>query len=261
MRQWVLGVGLLIGLSGCAHWTEFLARGPASRVTPSASATSFNFEWELSGDPSVAPVQVFDDGDRTWLQFQPNQVLPAIFEHTPAGEVLMSYRRHLDYVVLDRVVPALLFQGGSVKAYAQRVQSVTPPVALDEDVALVADAAGEGAPAMAIPGLDDLVVSPPAPIFVVQPSDGTLRHTISRWAKQADWTFGPEHWAVDVDIPISARAEFAGSFVEAVQYLLASTELADRPLQPCFYTNQVVRVVPYAQACQRGTAVVAGMAP
>jgi len=33
--------------------------------------------------------------------------------------------------------------------------------------------------------------------------------------------------------------------------LLASTELGDRPLRPCFYSNKVVRVVPYAQVCDR----------
>jgi hypothetical protein len=37
----------------------------------------------------------------------------------------------------------------------------------------------------------------------------------------------------------------------AVRHLLAATELSERPLQPCFYSNQVLRVVPYAQACDR----------
>ena len=71
MKQWGLVVSLLISISGCAHWSEFLAGNRPSVVTPSPQARAFNFDWELSGEPSVAPVQVFDDGHRTWLQFQP----------------------------------------------------------------------------------------------------------------------------------------------------------------------------------------------
>jgi hypothetical protein len=33
--------------------------------------------------------------------------------------------------------------------------------------------------------------------------------------------------------------------------LIEATELSDRPLQPCFYANQVLRVVPLAEACDR----------
>ena len=270
MKQWGLVVSLLMSIAGCAHWSEFLAGNRPGVAAPSTQATAFNFDWELSGEPRVAPVQVFDDGHRTWLQFQPQQVLPAIFERTPSGEVLLGYRRHLDYVVLDTVVSELLFQGGSAKAYAHRLEAVEPPASVQEPLALAneevpialpaPEITNDAEPALAIPGLDALDITPLSPVFVVQPSDGTLRQAIARWAKQADWTFMPEHWAVDVDIPISARAEFSGSFVEAVQHLLASTELADRPLQPCFYTNQVVRVVPYAQACRRGSTVAVGMA-
>src|SRR5699024_7433863 len=92
----------------------------------------------------------------------------------------------------------------------------------------------------------------PALMFSLRYDDATLRHALQRWARQAGWTFAPEHWAVDVDIPVSAEADFGTAFESAVQSLLAATELSDRPVQPCFYTNQVVRVVPFTQACDRG---------
>ncbi|NLZ09758.1 MAG: hypothetical protein GX086_00310 [Alcaligenaceae bacterium] len=75
-----------------------------------------------------------------------------------------------------------------------------------------------------------------------------------RWAGASGWDFGPEHWGVDVDIPIIGAATFELPFIEAVQALVSSTELAGHPLQPCFYSNRVLRVVPYAQPCNRGTA-------
>src|SRR5699024_11529090 len=146
MKQWGLVVSLLISISGCAHWSEFLAGNRPSVVTPSPQARAFNLYWELSGEPSVAPVQVFDDGHRTWLQFQPQHVLPAIFERTPSGEVLLGYRRHLDYVVLDTVVSELLFQGGSAKAYAHRLEAVTPPAIASEALALPHEAVPSALP-------------------------------------------------------------------------------------------------------------------
>ncbi|MCJ9710968.1 TrbG/VirB9 family P-type conjugative transfer protein, partial [Bordetella hinzii] len=70
-------------LSGCqaassAHW----------RVAPD----HFDFNWQLSGDPEVAPLQVFAGGQEIWLQFAPGQELPAIFGQAPAGEQPLAYQ-------------------------------------------------------------------------------------------------------------------------------------------------------------------------
>ncbi|WP_232462625.1 toxin co-regulated pilus biosynthesis Q family protein [Bordetella genomosp. 9] len=86
-----------------------------------------------------------------------------------------------------------------------------------------------------------------------------MRRALSRWAGLAGWTFEPEHWAVDVDIPLSGSAAFSDDFKHSVRELLAATELGERPLQPCFYANQVLRVVPLSEACDR-TALRAGAA-
>ncbi|MFU2069955.1 toxin co-regulated pilus biosynthesis Q family protein, partial [Bordetella hinzii] len=90
-----------------------------------------------------------------------------------------------------------------------------------------------------------------APAFFAGPPDTTLRAVLARWAAQAGWTFSAEHWALNADIPLQGQARFEGEFKTAVRELLRATELADRPLQPCFYANQVLRVVPLAQSCDR----------
>ena len=87
--------------------------------------------------------------------------------------------------------------------------------------------------------------------YQVGPQDGNLRQALSRWARAAGWTFEPEHWAVDGDIPITGSTRFDYGFKRSVQDLVASTELSEKPLQPCFYSNKVLRIVPYAQACDR----------
>lgn len=92
---------------------------------------------------------------------------------------------------------------------------------------------------------------PPLPQWTISPADQNLRLVIARWAETAGWTFAPEYWTVPVDIPITASHTWISEFQEAVRGLLETTELTDRPLQPCFYSNRVVRVVPITQACNR----------
>jgi hypothetical protein len=94
----------------------------------------------------------------------------------------------------------------------------------------------------------------PAPAFEVTTGDRSVREVLARWARTAGWTHEPIHWALDRDHPIqgAAGAElFGGDFRSATRKLLASTELTDRPVQPCFYLNKVVRVIPRAELCDR----------
>lgn len=88
-------------------------------------------------------------------------------------------------------------------------------------------------------------------IWEVQVSDMTVRRVLSRWAQSSGWVFGLEHYAADRDLPVHAQTAFRGDFRAAVRSLLASTELTDLPLQPCFYNNSVLRVVPRAELCDR----------
>ncbi|WP_153785349.1 toxin co-regulated pilus biosynthesis Q family protein [Pseudomonas sp. EMN2] len=95
---------------------------------------------------------------------------------------------------------------------------------------------------------------PPTPIWKVSPADRTIREALKSWAKAAGWSFEPEHWAVNVDIPITAQANFSGDFKNATRQLIGTTELSATPLQPCFYSNRVVRVVPINEMCDRMSA-------
>src|SRR3546814_5795344 len=81
----------------------------------------------------------------------------------------------------------------------------------------------------------------PLPVYDVSPLDQNIRRALMRWADTAGWTFGAAHWTVDIDIPIVGSARFESGFKQAVQALLASTELGGSPLQACFYSNKVLR--------------------
>lgn len=334
---------LLAGLSACTTLPDWMMSSGFLSLVDNPGAGHYSFEWQLSGDRQVAPVQVFDNTHRTWLQFLPGQPVPAIFSRSRNGEQLLTYSRQGDYLILDGTWPELSFRGGALLAYAKKRQgneSVSsretfPGSGVPEDTSVITispvetaalesesiplmiehstdptvvkgsdapehvdwtqgakaedsgventEIEGARAEAVAVEGaaiqdaevmsglLDTPRIHPDFETesftrgsfksatqdFPVQGSyritlkDQTFRQALLRWARQANWAFTPEHWAVDIDIPVSGEASFVGPFQDAVQDLLSATEMAERPLRPCFYSNRVLRVVPYSQPCDR----------
>lgn len=322
-------------LSGCAGpeagygpvgWPwPFSPPGQSGRSAPMGAGggyAQFSFDWQLTGDPEIMPVQVFDDGTSMWLQFQPEGAWPAVFDATAAGWRPLTYRREPPYMVVDGVYEHLELRGGHLRGSISRKgktvstampsavaasSAMPPPMAAQpseagyagqhfsvpdsEQTSRSSKEDGQGLAhslAMTIPKAVEVSSSPAdgtelypdwaavpgtevstvaqaaqvadgaasylgAPIhrYTVSPADQTIRQALGRWAEGAGWTFTSEHWAVDVDIPLVGAASFETDFKSAVRELLAATELGDRPLQPCFYSNRVLRVVPYAQACDR----------
>lgn len=99
------------------------------------------------------------------------------------------------------------------------------------------------------------IVEPPKQIWRVSPQDGTVRQALVRWAADANWTFGPDQWELNFDIPIQAPAEFeADSFQEATQALSQAVAMSESPIRPCFYGNRVLRMVPFTRSCNRSPA-------
>lgn len=270
-----------LSLSACADLPAWPWPAPTANPEINVSGSQYSFAWRLSGDRAVAPLQVFDNGKRTWMQFAPGQPVPAIFRQDGTGDRPLPYTREGPYLVLAGVWPRLVMRGGQLRSKAEKLDVAGPVEApvidkLDSPVTVApvddtpnASVAPEPVAAN-IPGRADtpdardvaasaqmltaasFELSTESPHrFEVSPKDATLRAALARWARTAGWTFDVEHWAVDADIPIVGSARFDMGFKPAVQQLVAATELGDRPLQPCFYSNQVLRVVPYAQSCDR----------
>jgi hypothetical protein len=268
-------------LSGCM--------GPVGRPWPSEQPGGTNipsgkldFGWKLSGDRAVAPLQVFSDTSRTWLQWLPGQMLPIILGATEQGEQVLTYLRQGPYTILEGHWPALIFRSARLQARARRVDAslaasgpmhhpaaqypLAPQYPLGSQQQLNSQqqvgsqhstsaqqqsSAQQQRSLQHRPNSPQQSAQPSRPFFSVSHTDLHLRQALIRWAGLSGWRFEPEHWAVDVDIPLSASAKFSDDFVSSVQALLASTELSDRPLQPCFYSNQVLRIVPVAEPCDR----------
>lgn len=77
--------------------------------------------YSLKGVASLRPVRVSDDGLRTFIEWAPDQTLPAVFALNVLGEeeTVDSYMRD-GVMVIDRVYSRLVFRVGKHKAQAER---------------------------------------------------------------------------------------------------------------------------------------------
>jgi Toxin co-regulated pilus biosynthesis protein Q len=81
----------------------------------------------------------------------------------------------------------------------------------------------------------------------VSPGDGNYRLLIEKWARDAGWATAP--WEPDQDVQIEGADAFTADFKTAVRRVLSATEMTDYSLKPCFYSNNLVRVVKLTTKC------------
>ncbi|PRY06123.1 TrbG/VirB9 family P-type conjugative transfer protein [Paraburkholderia sp. BL25I1N1] len=118
------------------HSTSVLLSAPllvASCMLQSACAEPpltgpvYDFDWHLGGATDIRPYQVFDDGQKIYLQFDDPRHVPAIFADTPGGLALLRWRPDPPYVVVDQMKPALVFRAAGQIARATRAIPDGPP--------------------------------------------------------------------------------------------------------------------------------------
>ncbi|CAB3873483.1 TcpQ domain-containing protein [Achromobacter dolens] len=80
----------------------------------------YEFNWKQSGDSGISPVQVFDNGQRVYLQFAPGTEIPAIFADAPGGRILLAWEAQSPYIVIPHMEARLAFRLGRREALAWR---------------------------------------------------------------------------------------------------------------------------------------------
>ncbi len=72
---------------------------------PVRDSNKLNFNYTISGSKVISPLEVFDDGEFTYLKFKPvNGEQPAIFQVMPDGnEALINFRITKGYTVIEMV--------------------------------------------------------------------------------------------------------------------------------------------------------------
>lgn len=67
----------------------------------------YDFEYRVSGDAAIEPVQVFDDGKRLYVELRNQAAIPAFFVRTITGYVRLPVRQEFPYLVADRLAPVI----------------------------------------------------------------------------------------------------------------------------------------------------------
>lgn len=89
------------------------AKAEATVSTPAKSMDEWNMRYVWSGDQSIAPQQVFDDGEFTFFRFDKNQDVPAVFVVQPGGlETPANWRREGQFIVVERTAAAFTVRRG-----------------------------------------------------------------------------------------------------------------------------------------------------
>lgn len=75
----------------------------------------YNFNYTYTGENSIAPLKVFDNGEFTYIQFsKKNAEIPAIFSVDASGfESLVNFRAAGDFIIVEKVAPQFTLRSGS----------------------------------------------------------------------------------------------------------------------------------------------------
>lgn len=107
----------------------YLVRFVDPRGSPSAAAPTavrpMTGEYRLTGDRTLQPSRIGDDGQRTYLEWDEHQSLPAVFGIGANGEeeVVDGYMREGVFTI-DRVYGELVFRIDRKRAKARRVRGL-----------------------------------------------------------------------------------------------------------------------------------------
>lgn len=236
-----------VALSACSSDQEQSAHRQGQPAGTLQLIGEPDFDWYLSGDRRVAPLQVFSDQWRVWLQWYPGQPQPSILVLENGGWQVATPHQHGKFSVLEGQWQQLRFQGGSLRADARhgRQHRLQASRAVSDEFVATSRPAHDVASSKSFGHVD----AQQRTRFEVRLEDRTIRQTLIRWAREHQWRFENSHWSVAVDLPVTAPAAFEGDFIGATRALLSATDIAGRPLQPCFYANRVLRVISANESC------------
>lgn len=104
-----------------AYAVRFAIAAPGGEAVPAPDMPTKGTSYQVKGAASLKPLQIVDDGARTYLKWGDDQALPAIFALNELGEeeTIDCYMRG-GIMVIDRVYSRLVFRIGKHAAWANR---------------------------------------------------------------------------------------------------------------------------------------------
>ncbi|HYD24731.1 MAG TPA: TrbG/VirB9 family P-type conjugative transfer protein [Croceibacterium sp.] len=104
-----------------AYVVRFVDPTGVARPAPVPPAQALTGEYRLSGEETLLPTRIGDDGERTYIEWGKYQSLPAVFGigNTGQEEVVDGYMREGVFTI-DRVYGELVFRVDKKRARARR---------------------------------------------------------------------------------------------------------------------------------------------
>ncbi|WP_164852616.1 TrbG/VirB9 family P-type conjugative transfer protein [Novosphingobium umbonatum] len=123
------------------------AESPAPQPNPTAprpATERLNFAWKASGDKSLLPAMVLDDGQSTYLAWPDKAALPVILEPSPDGKGAgpVNTSQSGPYIVVAGRHDVLLLQAGKKQARLTNLAPETMPEPLSPDAITAVPASG-----------------------------------------------------------------------------------------------------------------------
>ncbi len=89
-------------------------KAPVSDEPDMRDLSLYNFNYQYTGEPTIAPIKIFDNGEFTYFQFnKKNAEIPAIFSVDSEGfESLINFRAAGSYIIVERVSPQFTLRNG-----------------------------------------------------------------------------------------------------------------------------------------------------
>ena len=83
-------------------------------LSPAKSPSQYNWNYSFNGDKRMVPLHVYDDGQFTYMQLQPNQTVPSVFAVTneKGQESVVNFRQRGDILVIQQVAPQFTLRSG-----------------------------------------------------------------------------------------------------------------------------------------------------
>lgn len=110
-----------------AYMVRFIsATPPSARQAPAEAIPVFTGVYRLSGDRALRPKTIGDDGARTYIEWDEDRPLPAVFGIGPTGkeEVVDGHMRDRRFTI-DRVYEELWFRIDDKRAKARRTERLS----------------------------------------------------------------------------------------------------------------------------------------
>jgi hypothetical protein len=216
--------------------------------------TIYNFDWNVSGSSQIAPFQVFDDGQREFIQFTDPTRVPAILADTPAGPVVLTWDWQPPYVVIEHPESALIFRVGRRIATAVRGTRNGPPEAAEVGLAAPVKVTGLAPDPLTSEGLASRrqrldrigmaaagLAQPSSPMrrtssasrfiesgdYRLARDDGTIAEAFSKWGEQTGWQI---KWDTPIEARITGPSLFHGSLDSAVTRVVLGLRQAGYPI-------------------------------